>query len=257
MTGSEVVDLPLDYGGPIDQPFEPFTDTVLEGSIIDRFDTVALRFASRVAIQDAKVSLTYADLAVLVERIAAATRAAIEDHPGPVALLLPAEAQFPAAMLGVLASGRAYIPLDASFPIERNRLIASKSGACAVLSSGDLVVDARTLFQTVSRSSISWSYPRLRHCGPVSVPGPTISPAFFLLPDQRDCPRPLLSITAVHCNALSSPRTRPISALSIGYCCCPRQAWRWEATIFFTRCSMVLRSTSCDRKTGTHPVSRD
>ena len=146
MTGSQVVDLPLDYGGPIDQPFELFTDTVLEGSITDRFDTVALRFASRVAIQDAKVSLTYADLAVLVERIAAATRAATEDHPGPVALLLPADAQFPAAMLGVLASGRVYIPLDANFPIERNRLIASQSGASAVVSSGDLAVDARTLF---------------------------------------------------------------------------------------------------------------
>src|SRR5262249_11997444 len=131
---------------PVDQPFEPFADSALEGSIIDRFDAVVLRFASRVAIQDARVALTYADLAALVERIAAATFAATDDCPGPVALLLPADAQFPAAMLGVLAAGRACIPLDAYFPIERNRLIASQSGACVVISSGDLVADACTLF---------------------------------------------------------------------------------------------------------------
>jgi amino acid adenylation domain-containing protein len=145
MTYGEMVHLPPDYGGPADQPFEPFSVAALEGSIIDRFDAVALRFASRLAIQDARVSLTYADLAALVERIAAATHAAIEDCPGPVALLLPADAQFPAAILGVLASGRAYIPLDSNFPIERNRLIASQSGACAVISIGDLVGEARSL----------------------------------------------------------------------------------------------------------------
>jgi amino acid adenylation domain-containing protein len=142
---SEIVDLQLGYAGSFDPLFEPFTDSVLEGSIIDRFNAVARRFASRLAIQDAKVSLTYADLAALVERIAAATHAAIDHRPGPVALLLPADAQFPAAILGVLASGRGYIPLDANFPIERNRLIAAQSGACAVVSSGDLIIDARNL----------------------------------------------------------------------------------------------------------------
>jgi amino acid adenylation domain-containing protein len=141
-----LADLPLDHGGPVDHPIEPFTDAVLEGSIIDRFDMVALRYADRAAIEDARVSLTYADLAALVGRLAAAIGRVTQDRSGPVALLLPADSQFPAAMLGVLASGHAYVPLDANFPIERNRLIASKSGACAVVSSGDLVLDARALF---------------------------------------------------------------------------------------------------------------
>src|SRR5262249_25646107 len=114
--------------------------------IIDRFDAIARRFASRVATRDSRVSLTYADLAALVQRIAAAAAAAIGDRPGPVALLLPADAQFPAAMVGVLALARAYIPLDANFPVERNRLIASQSGAGAVITSSDLVASARNLF---------------------------------------------------------------------------------------------------------------
>src|SRR5262245_55049628 len=124
----ETVALPIDFGGPTDLPFEPVTEDVLDGSILDRFDAVAARFASRLAIQDERVSLTYADVAVLVERIAAATLAAIEGRPGPVALLLPADAQLPAAMLAALAAGRPNVVLDANFPIERNRSIASQSG---------------------------------------------------------------------------------------------------------------------------------
>ena len=39
-------------------------------------------------------------------------------------------------MLGVLATGRGFVPLDASSPTERNRLIAEQSGAATVVSGG-------------------------------------------------------------------------------------------------------------------------
>ena len=138
--------LPLDHGGPIDRAFEVFPDCALERSIIDRFDAIVRRFGYRLAIKDTSVSFTYAELAALVDRIAAATAGATEGRAGPVALLLPADAQFPAAMLGVLAAGHAYVPLDADFPIARNELIVSAAGACAIISSGDLAAEARTLF---------------------------------------------------------------------------------------------------------------
>jgi acyl carrier protein len=63
-----------------------------------------------------------------------------------VAILLNNEARFPAAMLGVLAAGRAYIPLDAGEPIARNGLIAEQAGAAALISAGDLADQARSLF---------------------------------------------------------------------------------------------------------------
>src|SRR5947208_11054269 len=105
---------------PVDLPFEVFADSVLEGSLIDRFREIAHRFASRPAIQDKAVTLTYAELATLVDKIAAATIAVTQGRAGPVILLLPPDANFLAAILGVLAAGRAYIPLDIEFPIERN-----------------------------------------------------------------------------------------------------------------------------------------
>jgi amino acid adenylation domain-containing protein len=138
--------MPLDYGGPVDRPFEPFPSSALDGSIIDRFDVIAHRFPERPAIQDLTCCLTYSELADMVDRIAAVTNAAIVERPGPVAILLKNEAHFPAAMLGVLAAGRAYIPLDAGEPIARNRLIAEQAGAAALISAGDIADQARLLF---------------------------------------------------------------------------------------------------------------
>jgi amino acid adenylation domain-containing protein len=128
------VDLPLDYGGPVDRPFESFPDSTLDRSIIDRFEQTARRFAARIAIADTVRHLTYAELARLVTRITAATLQIVDGRPGPVAILLPRDACFPAAMLGVLAAGRGYVPLDVSNPVERNRLIATQSGAAAFIS---------------------------------------------------------------------------------------------------------------------------
>jgi amino acid adenylation domain-containing protein len=137
---------PMDCGGPVDRPFEPFPYSALEGSIIDRFETTWRRFSTCVAVSDCGRQLTYAELAILVDRIAAAAVAAASDRPGPVAILLPRDVYFPAAMLGVLASGRGYVPLDASNPDERNRLIAIQSRAVAAISAGDLANRVRTLF---------------------------------------------------------------------------------------------------------------
>ena len=210
MTSVGEMVLPLDHGGPHDQPFEPFTDAVLESSIIDRFDVIAGRFASRVATQDSRVSLTYADLAALVERIAAATAAAIGDRPGPVALLLPADAQFPAAMLGVLALARAYIPLDASFPVERNRLIASQSGAGAVITSSDLVASARNLFPgapIVDLTALPQPGPML----PRLAPGPDDVASIFFTSGSTGLPK---GIAVSHCSLLQRAQ-QPTNATHI------------------------------------------
>jgi len=143
MSASEY--LPIDYGGPVDRPFEPLSDFDLTGSVIARFEAIALRFSDRLAIRDDAASLTYAELGTLVERIALATQAATAGRPGPVGILLQREARFPAAMLGVLTASRAYLPLDADHPVEHNRRLVTEAGVCAVISAGDLAATARGL----------------------------------------------------------------------------------------------------------------
>src|SRR5262249_48950415 len=132
---------PVDYGGPVDRPFEPFPRSALEGSIIERFNAVAARFSYRLAVSDGSSRLTYGELAALVNRIAKMTNQAVRDRPGPVATLLPRDCRFPAAMLGALAAGHGCIPLDLTNPEGRNRLIAIRSGAAAVLSASALASD--------------------------------------------------------------------------------------------------------------------
>jgi len=123
-------------------PFESFPEFALEGSIIDRFESVAASCPTRLAVSDDTVSLTYAELSRLAGRIAACCAAATTDLPGQVAILLRNEARYSAAMLGVLASGRAFVPLNADHPIERNSLIVSHAGVVAIVSAGAL---ARTM----------------------------------------------------------------------------------------------------------------
>jgi amino acid adenylation domain-containing protein len=119
--------------------------SVLTGSIIDRFEEIVSRHSTRLAVSDGRCDLSYAELARIVERIAAATAAAAQG-PGPVAIVLPNGAYFAAAVLGALASGRGYVPLDTSEALERNRFIAVQSGAAVVISIGGLADRLREFF---------------------------------------------------------------------------------------------------------------
>jgi amino acid adenylation domain-containing protein len=105
-----------------------------EGSIVDRFSAIVGRFPFSLAVQDKMGSVTYAELAILTNRIAAATIAAADGQNGPVAILLPASTGLAAAIMGVLAAGRAYVALDPNVPDDRNALIISESDSCAVIS---------------------------------------------------------------------------------------------------------------------------
>jgi acyl-CoA synthetase (AMP-forming)/AMP-acid ligase II len=135
-----------DADSRFEEPFELQPSFSSEVSVIDRFDEISRRYRSRLAVQDTEVSLTYAELAVLVDRIAVAARTETEGLAGPIAILLAANARLPAAMPGVLAAGRAYVALNPDFPEERNGLIIPEANACVVITSGDLVKNAQVSF---------------------------------------------------------------------------------------------------------------
>jgi amino acid adenylation domain-containing protein len=121
------------------------SDPSQHSSVIERFDAIAQLHPERVAVRDEARTLTYGQLGREYQRIAAAI-VAIAADAGPVAVLLSHEARYPAAILGVLASGRACVPLDADHPAERNARIAAHSGAAIVLSTAQLLATARDLF---------------------------------------------------------------------------------------------------------------
>jgi len=122
----------LDFGGPVDVPFEPWTYAELDHGVIARFRRVARAHASLLAIDDGGACWTYRQLANAVECV----RGAIESESAagePVAIESDNSRFVAAAMLGALAAGRPYVPVDPSFPVERNRHIQEHSGARLVM----------------------------------------------------------------------------------------------------------------------------
>jgi amino acid adenylation domain-containing protein len=136
----------LDESKPIGRHFEQFSPLALNHSVADRFEEIARLFPDRLAVRDRTRSLTYAELSRLVQFLAEATAAIVATRPGPVAILLPHEARFPAAILAVLMAGRGCVSLDANDPTERIGLIAAHASASAVISAGGLAHEVRRLF---------------------------------------------------------------------------------------------------------------
>jgi amino acid adenylation domain-containing protein len=136
--------LPLDHDGPVG-PFDPFPTTALDAPLPARFAHVAARSGARLAVVDALHRLTYTQLATLAARIAAALPARAPTGPDLIGILLEHEARFPAAMLGVLAAGHAYVPLDASYPPDRIAAIAAHAGLTAIICSQALWPTAAAL----------------------------------------------------------------------------------------------------------------
>ncbi|HXT71527.1 MAG TPA: amino acid adenylation domain-containing protein [Vicinamibacterales bacterium] len=96
------------------------------------------RTPDAVAVIDGVERLSYAELDLRAERLAGHLHAAGEVGPGvPVAVCLPRSADLIVAVLAVLKTGSAYVPLDPLYPAERIAYILEESRARIVLTGRD------------------------------------------------------------------------------------------------------------------------
>ncbi|MEU5810630.1 amino acid adenylation domain-containing protein [Streptomyces sp. NPDC047718] len=110
----------------------------------DRIDTrfagVAALAAARTAACDADGTLTYGELDRLADEIAHH----LDDRTGPgrlVALRAARSRYAPGAVLGILRSGAAYLPVDPNYPQARQEYLLGDSGTELVLSDSGLLAD--------------------------------------------------------------------------------------------------------------------
>ena len=105
----------------------------LDRPLIARFDDVASRFAERIAVDDGRNRLTYAELADRVD--ACAARIAAEPAPADRAVVLFARADvsFPAVALALLALGRVFTPIDVNAPSERRQAVIEQTAPALIL----------------------------------------------------------------------------------------------------------------------------
>ncbi len=96
------------------------------------------------ALDDGSVSLTYRELWDAVQ-VAAHGLAAVGIGPGDrVGVRVPSgTAELYTAILGILAAGAAYVPVDVDDPDERARAVFGEAGVARVLTEGDLAVLTR------------------------------------------------------------------------------------------------------------------
>jgi len=89
----------------------------------------AQRTPDRVAVSGSGRTLTYRELVEAVDRVAAALAAAGAGPGRMVAVMIDRSIELPVALLGVLKSGAAFVPVDPAYPPQRQAFMLDDSGA--------------------------------------------------------------------------------------------------------------------------------
>jgi amino acid adenylation domain-containing protein len=99
------------------------------------FRRQALREPDRIAVHHGDTATTYREILHRAEQVALALAA--EPAPGPVVVEVAAGADEVAVLLGIMASGRAYLPVDHRSPDERVQRLAEIAGPALLVADRD------------------------------------------------------------------------------------------------------------------------
>uniref|UniRef100_A0AAU3IDS9 Amino acid adenylation domain-containing protein n=1 Tax=Streptomyces sp. NBC_01393 TaxID=2903851 RepID=A0AAU3IDS9_9ACTN len=103
-----------------------------------RFAVVAARNAARTATSDGEDEATYLELEWLADEVARLLRG--RTGPGRLVALRASRSRYaPGAVLGILRSGAAYLPVDPGYPAARQEYLLRDSGTELVLSDSGLL----------------------------------------------------------------------------------------------------------------------
>ncbi|MFD3328036.1 amino acid adenylation domain-containing protein [Streptomyces sp. NPDC058701] len=135
--GTRLVDLPLldaaELRAVTTAPNATARPYPADRTVLDLFRAQAAATPEAVAVSAAGRHLRYRELLARVDELAEALRAGGVRPGDLVALHLDRTADLPAALLAVLATGAAYLPLDPGYPADRLALVLRDSGAVLVL----------------------------------------------------------------------------------------------------------------------------
>ncbi|MFJ1454992.1 amino acid adenylation domain-containing protein [Nocardia sp. N2S4-5] len=106
-------------------------------TLVDLVDARVLASADAVAVRAGDETLTYAELSHRADTLAQRLLARGIGPGSLVAVLLERSAQVPIALLGVLRSGAAYLPLDPSYPRKRLEDLLADAGPDCVLTGAE------------------------------------------------------------------------------------------------------------------------
>lgn len=111
------------------------------GSVVSLLAPTFSRMASKHAVHCGTDSLTYAQLNAYSDDVAKILRHAGIGRGDFVGICIDRSISLPAAVLGVLKSGAAYVPLDPAYPIDRLAYMARDAGLALLMHDGSLPLD--------------------------------------------------------------------------------------------------------------------
>ena len=127
--------------------FIEFAREEIDQSVARRFEQVARKYPYRVAVKSGGQPVTYEELNRLANRIAHTVLSQRSAREEPAALLIEQGVMMIAAILGVLKTGKIYVPLDPSYPSARTSHIIADSEAELIITNGRNVPLAKALDQ--------------------------------------------------------------------------------------------------------------
>ncbi|MEU0009544.1 condensation domain-containing protein, partial [Streptomyces sp. NPDC006314] len=115
------------------------TDGAGAGSVVERFEACAAATPNAVAVSCAGRELTYRELAQRTTRLAGHLTALGAGPERLVAVALPRSPELLTALLAVLKSGAAYVPVDPGYPAERIATVLTDAAPHTVLTSREVL----------------------------------------------------------------------------------------------------------------------
>jgi len=119
----------------------------LERSVPDRFESQVRRGPGLLAVKSGSQAFTYGALNQAANRLAHTILEQRGQASEPVAILLGHDAWQTAAMLGILKAGKAYVPLDPTFPRRRLAFMLEDSQAPIIITDSHNLALAEELAQ--------------------------------------------------------------------------------------------------------------
>lgn len=118
---------------PGEDSFFEFPDEALNQSVVDRFEYQVMCFPNRVAVRTTKKNITYDALNKKANRLANYILKHPDTESDTIVLFLGHGLNTITGMLGVLKTGKLYVPIDTSHPEERVADILDDSGAKIII----------------------------------------------------------------------------------------------------------------------------
>ncbi|SHL04117.1 non-ribosomal peptide synthetase [Flavobacterium chilense] len=110
-------------------------------TVVDLFEDQVNNYSTKTAINDGITAYTYAELSTFSGQISAFLDATYgQNDKSPIAVLLDRSSDMVAVLLGILKSGRSYIPFDPTFPKERLNYIVENSQAQIIITEKEHVI---------------------------------------------------------------------------------------------------------------------